>query len=115
MPAKRRIGKARGLHDYRRQQLLEGPDACLLAGVGYLWSIRGATFDQASPEEQAVALAEMREDWARYGREMLERWTRGEREPTTRPWVYPYPGSPDRLPWAAEAFGEPQHQQSTSG
>ena len=106
MPVKQRIGKARHFDDYRRQQLLEGPDACLLAGMGYLWSIQGATFDQASPEEQAVVLAEMREDWARYGREMMDRWRRGEREPTKIPWVFPYL-SPDQPPWAAEQFEEP--------
>ena len=55
-----------------------------------------------------MVLAEMREDWMRYGREMMGRWTRREREPTTRPWVFPYLGGPDRLPWAAEQFGEPE-------
>ncbi len=107
MPVKQRRGKARAFDDYHRQQLLEGPDAVLLAGVGYLWSIQGATFDQASPEEQAFVLAEMREDWQRYGREMMERWPRGEYEPAMRPWVFVVPGGPDRLPWAAETFGEP--------
>ena len=107
MPIKLRRGKARVFDDYRRQQLLEGPDACLLAGRGYLWSIQGATFEGASPAEQAALLAEMRADWARYGPAMMDRWRQGEREPTTLPWVFPYPGSPDRLPWAAEQFGEP--------
>ncbi len=107
MPIKRRLGKARHLDDYRRQQLLEGPDAVLLAGVGYLAPISTATFDRASPEEQAAVLAEMREDWMRYGAEMMVRWRAGEQEPTTRLWVFPYLGSPDTLPWAAEEFGEP--------
>ena len=106
MPVKQRRRKARAFDDYHRQQLLEGPDAVLLAGVGYLHSLSVGSFDGASPEEQAAVLAEMRADWQRHGREMMERWRAGESEPTTRPWVYPYPGSPDTLPWAAQEFGE---------
>jgi hypothetical protein len=107
MPVKRRIRKARAFDDYHRQQLLEGPDACLLAGVGYLHSLSVGSFDRASPEEQAGVLEEMRADWARHGAEMMVRWRAGEREPTVRPWVFPYLGGPDSLPWAAKEFGEP--------
>ena len=107
MPVKQRLGKARAFSDYHRQQLLEGPDAVLLVGVGYLALTSAGHFHSSSPAEQAAVLAEMRGDWARYGPAMMERWNRGEREPTTLPWVYPYPGSPDRLPWAAQEFGEP--------
>ena len=107
MPIKRRVGKARQFDDYKRQQLLEGPDACLLAGVGYLHSISVGSFALASPKEQASVLEEMREEWALYGREMMDRWRRREPEPMVRPWVFPMLGGPDNLPWAAEEFGEP--------
>ena len=107
MPIKRRVEKARQFDDYHRQQLLEGPDAVLLAGVGYLASTASGHFHNSPPEEQAAVLDGMRADWARYGAEMVVRWRAGEQEPTTRPWVFPYLGSPDTLPWAAEEFGEP--------
>ena len=107
MPTKRRAGKAHVFEDYHRQQLLEGPEACLLAGVGYLARISEPTFDRAPPEEQAAVLEAMRADWMRYGAEMMVRWRAGEQEPMTRPWVFPMPGGPDTLPWAAEEFGEP--------
>ena len=107
MPVKQRTRKARQFDDYHRQQLLEGPDAALLAGVGYLHSLSVGSFDRASPEEQAAVLEEMRADWARYGAEMMVRWRAGVREPMTRPWVFPCLGSSDTLPWAAEEFGEP--------
>ena len=56
MPAKQRIAKTRVFDDYRRQQLLEGPDACLLAGVGYLARISEPTFDRATWIATAAAL-----------------------------------------------------------
>ena len=108
MPVKQRIRKARTFDDYHRQQLLDGPDACLLAGVGYLAPYMSApTFDRLAPEERAALLEDMRADWLRYGAEMMARWRAREPEPMTRPWVFPYLGGPDPLPWAAEAFGEP--------
>jgi hypothetical protein len=107
MPVKQRIAKARQFDDYRRQQLLEGPDAVLLADVGYLHSISVGSFDRASPEEQAVVLDEMRADWARYGADLMTWWRSGEHAEGIRPWAWVPAGSPDTLPWAAEAFGEP--------
>jgi hypothetical protein len=107
MPVKRRVGKARQFDDSKRQQLLEGPDACLFAGEGYLHSISVGSFALASPEEQASVLEAMRADWARFGAEMMEHWRAGEPEPIERPCVLPRLGSPDSLPWAAEQFGEP--------
>ncbi len=98
MPVKRRNGKARHLDEFHVEQLLEGPDATLLAGVGFLAPIQSATFSRASPEEQAVVLQEMRDTWARHGREMMERWRAGAYADVVRP---------SGLPWAAEAFGEP--------
>ena len=61
MPVKKRRGTARAFEDYHRQQLLEGPDAVLLAGVGYLALIRDH-FHCSSPEDQEIVLAAMRAD-----------------------------------------------------
>ena len=107
MPIKRRAGKAHVFEDYHRQQLLEGPDACLLAGVGYLARISEPTFDRAPAEEQAAVLEDMRKDWARYGADLMTWWRSGEHAEGVRPWAWVPAGGPDTLPWAAEEFGEP--------
>ena len=93
MPVKRRTGKALAFDDFHRQQLLEGPDAVLLAGVGYLWSIQEPTFDRGSPEEQAFVLEEMRAGWARHGAELMAQWRSTE--------------AGTAAPWALLEFGEP--------
>ncbi len=108
MPVKQRTKKARPFDDYHRLQLLEGPDACLFAGHGYLAPFKAASIEHLDDEQRAALLEAMRADWMRYGPEMMVRWRAGEREPTVRPWVFPYLGSPDSLPWAAEEFGEPE-------
>ena len=64
MPIKRRANKSRRLDEFRVQQLLEGPDACLIAGVGYLTA---GTFAAMSPAEQERAMAQMRQDWQIHG------------------------------------------------
>jgi hypothetical protein len=107
MPVKRRIGKARPFSDHQREQLLEGLDACLLAGVGYLAPYTVATFGQLEPEERAEVLAAMRTDWARHGPEMMERWRAAAPDPAMTPPSPVEPGGRERRPWAAEAFGEP--------
>ena len=99
MPVKRRSAKARHLDEFHVEQLLEGPDATLFAGAGYLHSLSVGSFSRASPEEQAVVLQEMREAWGRHGREMMGRWRAG---------AYADVARPSGLPWAAEAFGEPR-------
>ena len=85
MPVKRRLGKARHLDEDQIEQLLGGPDALLLAGAGYLWPLRAATFDGLGPEEQAGILAQMREDWATYGPDLMERWRSGEFDTSATP------------------------------
>lgn len=107
MPIKRRLDKRGGLDDYHRQQLLEGPDACLVVGVGYLARFPTVDFDALPEEQREAILADMRTDWTTYGAAMMVRWRAGEREPTVRPWVFPHLGGPDTLPWAGEQFGEP--------
>jgi hypothetical protein len=92
MPVKRTKAKrSLRLDEYRRQQLLEGPDACLLAGVGYLTT---ATFDQMDASGQATALTDMRADWVRNRDALLQWWS--ERAPD--------PATPDALPWAERRF-----------
>lgn len=93
MPIKRTKAKrSLRLDEYRRQQLLEGPDACLLAGVGYLTT---ATFDQMDAGAQAAAMADMRADWVRNRDALLQWWS--ERAPD--------PATPDALPWSERYFG----------
>jgi hypothetical protein len=78
MPIKRRLDKSRRLDDYRWQQLLEGPDATLFAGIGYLAGLSGGMFDRMCAEEQAIVLAAMRKDWAIHGPALMEWWNAGE-------------------------------------
>lgn len=108
MPVKRTHTKrSRRLDDYRRQQLLEGPDSVLLAGTGYLRA--AASFDQMSADDQAEAMDDMRRDWAVHGAELMAWWMLGEDAPSdgVKPWAWVPAGGPDRLPWAAEQFGLP--------
>lgn len=108
MPVKRTVSKrSRRLDDYRRQQLLDGPDASLLAGVGYLRA--AASFDQMSADDQAQAMADMARDWAVHGAELMAWWRLGKDAPTdgVKPWAFVSAGGPDTLPWAAEQFGLP--------
>ncbi|TCJ39204.1 hypothetical protein [Parafrankia sp. BMG5.11] len=109
MPIKQRREKLRPFNDYHREQLIDGPDACLLAGVGYLTA---ATWDQMSDKEQASALEDMQADWTAHGAIIMRWWNQepGARPITSKPWVFPVAGGPDALPWAAEQFGEPPCQ-----
>jgi hypothetical protein len=103
MPVKQRRRKARPFDDYQKEQLLCGPDACLLAGVGYLTA---ATWSQMSDGEQELALADMRRDWAVHGSTLMAWWRDPDAAPiTNKPWVFPVRDG--ALPWAAEQFGEP--------
>lgn len=110
MPIKKRAQKARAFDDYMRQQLLEGPDACLLAGVGYLAMFRVAAFNVLQKREQAEMLNVMREDWRRHGPALMA-WWNGEAPVTglIKPWCYVKPRGPDLLPWAAQEFGLPEN------
>lgn len=110
MPMKRRAGKAKAFDDYRMQQLVEGPDACLLAGVGYLAAARAARWADLTPDEQAAATAAMRADWERHGAGIMEWWGTGEGSACEKPWCFVLPPrdpSTKLLPWAAQQFGEP--------
>ena len=98
------------LDDYRRLQLLEGPDAVLLAGVGYLHSLAVGPFDRAPAADQATVLAEMEADWRVHGPALLAWWNEGDAAPrfSGKPWLFPLAGGPGCLPWAAEQFGAPR-------
>ena len=104
MPIKRRAGKSRQFDEYRACQLLAGPDATLLAGVGYLTAAR---FELMTEADQAAALADMRADWERHGAELLAWWNGDDEAFRFRPWNFII-RDPARLPWAAEQFGEPR-------
>lgn len=90
MPTSRtRRTRARdGLDPYMIEQLRDGPDAVLLAGVGYLKATPVGSFDRSSPADQAAILQRMREDWNRSGAELREMW------------------GPQVQPWAATAFAD---------
>lgn len=106
MPVKQRRRKARPFDDYRKEQLLCGPDACLLAGVGYLTA---AKWSEMSDGEQELALKEMRRDWSAHGPILMAWWDDPEAAPvTSKPWVFPI--RTGDLPWAAQQFGEPSCQ-----
>ena len=108
MPVKRTLAKrSRRLDDYKRQQLLEGPDSVLLAAVGYLAPTRTLRFSEATPEEQAAILADMERDWLTHGPELMAWWKQGADADLSRhkPWAYVVAGGPETLPWAATQFG----------
>ncbi len=107
MPVKKRAAKGRTFDEYMRQQLLEGPDACLLAGVGYLAMFRVAAFDVLQKREQAELLGVMRDDWRRHGPALMTWWREGGPDGLAKPWCFVAPGGPDRLPWAFQEFGAP--------
>ena len=108
MPIKQRRGKARAFDEYHREQLIGGPDTSLLAGVGYLAG-RMKWFRHMDDAERAEVLAEMEADWRIHGAELMKWWNAGGNAPFpgAKPWTFPFAGGPDRLPWAAEQFGDP--------
>ena len=72
MPVKRTNAKgSRRLNDWRRPQLLYGPDYWLLAGVEYLALIHSPTFNRADVDEQTEVLAAMERDWRARGAVLL--------------------------------------------
>lgn len=95
------------LDDYRKEQLIQGPNASLLAGVGYLTATRTASLEEAPPEAQALVLAEMERDWQQHGADLMAWWNLGKEAPLLcrKPWVFPRP-RPGQLPWAAKQFGQ---------
>ena len=107
MPVKQRRRKARFLEHYRLWQLIEGPDASRQKGVGYLAPYSGRSFADLGLEEQIEVRCLMQADWAVHGREILDWWLTGQNLPDVPPWIFPMPGRPDRLPWAAQEFGVP--------
>ena len=97
MPIKQRRAKGRAFNEYCEEQLIEGPDGCLLAGVGYLAG-RFEWFRDMDEIERAEVLAEMEGDWRIHGPELMQWWTAGGK--ATIPGTKPH-----SLPWAAEQFG----------
>jgi hypothetical protein len=85
MPIKQRIRKGRALTEFHIEQLLRGPDAVLIAGVGYLAGQR-ADWGFLGDAEQAEVLDTMEADWRIHGPEIA-------------------PLSGDAMPWAVERIG----------
>lgn len=90
MPIKQRIRKGRALTDHHIEQLLYGPGAVLLAGVGYLAGQR-AFWGRLSDAEEAKVLAAMEADWRIHGPQIAHL-------------------SGDATPWAAIQFGDTKCQ-----
>jgi hypothetical protein len=89
------------LDDYKRYQLIQGPDALLLAGMGYLRRV--GSFNMMSEQDQAEVMTEMKADWEANRDELMAWWNAGKNcEPfSPKPWIFPMYGTPDTLPWAA--------------
>lgn len=107
MPVKRSLAKrSKRLCDYKRLQLLEGPEETLLGGVGYLAGYNAGFLDQLGTAEQAEVLATMERDWRANRDELMAWWNAGRDAPhfSPKPWIFPHYGTPDTLPWAAEQF-----------
>ena len=106
MPTKR-TRRTRQTHVFDENcigQLLKGPDACVLAGMGYFEPYIASGTRDLSVEQYAEMLETMRADWQKHGPELMRQWRTGE-PITPKPWIFIVPH--DGLPWAAEEFGEP--------
>jgi hypothetical protein len=90
MPVKKRLNKQLSLTDWHYKHLLQGPDTTYIAGAGYLAQEEFilSTFSDATAEQAAIILAEMKNDWHRVGGKLL---AEGHEQI-----------------WALEAFGMPE-------
>jgi hypothetical protein len=91
------------LDDNKIEQLIEGPDHCLLSGIGYF---RRELYFQMDEEQRVEVLAEMERDWRIHGARIMDWWKLGPDAPPicSVPWIFPRPGPAGTLPWAAEYF-----------
>ncbi len=112
MPVKQRTAKRHAFSEYHLEQLLAGPDAALLAGVGYLAGRldgrNAANVDQLTDDQRGEMLEDMRADWQRHGAVIMA-WLNGEadRPPVAlKPWQIDR-GSIGGEPWALAQFGLP--------
>jgi hypothetical protein len=106
---RRTRGWSLGLDDYRRQELLEGPGAALLAGVGYYPQVNAHELDHLPALVQAAARAEMLRDWDLHRTALIAWWTGlAEDAERRRPWRYPRAGGPGTRPWAWWEFDAPE-------
>lgn len=101
------------LDDYKRWQLIEGPDAVRRSyeiGAGYLTA---PSWDEMSEVDRANTLDEMKDDWHVHHTELMTWWRLGKDAPrfSPKPWIFPQRGSSDELPWAAEEFGLPKDRE----
>lgn len=70
MPVKSRLPKGRIIDDFKRQQLIEGPDL-QLAGVGYFAPYNASSMADCTDEQQAEIMEAMRADWQRIGSRII--------------------------------------------
>lgn len=94
------------LDPFKRQTLLLGPDAVLLAGCGYFPRRSSSTLHMATEDEHAEARAAMMADWRVHGTALTAWWVAATPEAVGKDrWTYVPPGGPGTRPWAWWAFG----------
>jgi hypothetical protein len=103
------------LDDYKRWQLIEGPDAvgrCYgIERTGYLIA---PSWAEMSEVERVNARLKMKADWQVHHAELMVWWRLGKDAPrfSPKPWIFPRHGSLHELPWAAEEFGLPDERET---
>jgi hypothetical protein len=94
------------LDDHKIEQMLEGPDRCLLGGVGYIARVFFWNMDNA---QKAELLAEMESDWRVHSQSLLAWWINLDARPICSvPWIFPVQGGPGTRPWAWWEFDAPE-------
>ena len=89
--------------------LMNGPDDVLLAGQGYYTPTRGGFPKNATPQQHADAIEEMRCDWELHRDRLLHWWITGEGEPSTmKLWTFVSVNVPGTRPWAWWEFDAPE-------
>ena len=77
------------LDEHKLEQMIYGPDSCLLAGLGYTCPSTRNFFSKASEEGRTAILDDMRADWLLHHETILA-------------------AAAEREPWAMTEFGEPK-------
>jgi hypothetical protein len=86
---------------------MNGRNAVPLPGTGYFPSSGSGKAD--TPEQQAEAREQMRQDWKMHRERLLHWWITGENKPQgMKPWTFVMTGRPGTRPWAWWEFDAPE-------